>query len=209
MRREHDFQDYPDSGQGRKVLFDRLSEGCWGMAEMILVTGVSRSGKSGYAQRLAEAIPGPRAYIPTCPVVDQETEERVAKHREARSASDWETIEETVDLAGAIRRSAAYRVLLVDCLTLWINNLLFDAERRGECFTEDATAARCREVIEACGAYPGTVVLVTNELGMGVIPDNETARRFRDCAGRCNQIIAEAAGTVTIVVSGIPLHLKR
>jgi adenosylcobinamide kinase / adenosylcobinamide-phosphate guanylyltransferase len=179
------------------------------MGEMILITGGSRSGKSGYAQKLAEAIPGPRAYIATCPVIDPETAARVAKHRESRRVSDWETIEETVDLADTIRRSAAYRVLLVDCLTLWVNNLLYEAEKRGEVFTEDATAARCREVIDACGTFPGTVVLVTNELGMGIVPDKETVRRFRDCAGRCNQIIAEAAATVMLVVSGIPLQLKN
>ncbi len=179
------------------------------MAEIVLITGGSRSGKSGYAQTLAEAVPGPRAYIATCPVVDPELAERVEKHREARRATDWKTIEETVDLAGAICRSAAYHVLLVDCLTLWINNLLYEAARRGDVFTEELTAVRCREVIDACGAFPGTVLFVTNELGMGIIPDNETARRFRDCAGRCNQMMAEAAGEVTLVVSGIPLHLKR
>ncbi|MBM4313817.1 MAG: bifunctional adenosylcobinamide kinase/adenosylcobinamide-phosphate guanylyltransferase [Deltaproteobacteria bacterium] len=179
------------------------------MAEIILITGGSRSGKSGYAQRLAEAIPGPRAYIATCPVIDPETAERVGKHREARRSSDWETIEETVDLAGAIRRSAAYRVILVDCLTLWVNSLLYEAEKRGDLITEEITAVRCREVIDACGTFPGTIIFVTNELGMGIIPDNETARRFRDCAGRCNQIIAEAAGAVTLLVSGIPFPLKR
>ena len=178
------------------------------MAEIILVTGGSRSGKSGYAQKLAEAIPGVRAYIATCPVIDPEMARRVEKHRESREASDWETVEETLDLAGAIRRARTYKVLLIDCLTLWINNLLYEAGDRGEVFTEEATAVRCREVIDACEAFPGTVLFVTNELGLGIVPDNETARRFRDCAGRCNQIMAEAAGTVTLVVSGIPLPLK-
>ena len=114
------------------------------MAKIILITGGSRSGKSAYAQRLAEALPGPRAYVATCPVIDTETAERVKLHREARSASSWETIEEPVDLAGAIGRAATYRVLLVDCLTLWVNNLLYEAER-GEVFTEEETADRCRE----------------------------------------------------------------
>ena len=178
------------------------------MAEIHLVTGGSRSGKSGYAQKIAETIPGPRAFIATCPVIDPEMAKRVEKHRESRRASDWETIEETVDLAGAIRRAKTYKVLLVDCLTLWINNLLYEAERQGGVFTEEATAARCRELIDVCGAFPGTILFVTNELGMGIIPDNETARRFRDCTGRCNQMMAEAAGTVTLIVSGIPLLLK-
>jgi adenosylcobinamide kinase/adenosylcobinamide-phosphate guanylyltransferase len=179
------------------------------MAEIILITGGSRSGKSGYAQKLVEALPGPRAYLATCPVIDPEMAMRVEKHRDSRKASDWETIEETIDLAGAIRRAGRYRVLLVDCLTLWVNNLLYEAESRGEVFTEEATAVRCREVIDACGSFPGTILFVTNELGMGIVPENEAARRFRDCAGRCNQMLAEAAGTVTLVVAGITLPLKK
>jgi adenosylcobinamide kinase / adenosylcobinamide-phosphate guanylyltransferase len=179
------------------------------MAEVILITGGSRSGKSGYAQKLAEALPGPRAYVATCPDIDPEMARRVEKHRDSRRAGDWETIEETVDLAGAIRRAGIYRVLLVDCLTLWVNNLLYEAGSRGDIFTEEATAVRCREVIDACGAFPGTILFVTNELGMGIVPDNEAARRFRDCAGRCNQMFAEEAGTVTLVVSGLPLQLKN
>jgi len=179
------------------------------MAKITLVTGGSRSGKSAFAQRLAEATDGPRAYIATCPVTDPEMEERIEKHRNSRRASGWETIEETLDLAGAIRRATAYRVLLVDCLTLWVNNLLYQAEGRGVVFTEEDTAARCREVIDACGAFPGTIIFVTNELGMGIVPENRTARQFRDYAGRCNQMMAQAAGTVAFVVSGIPLMLKQ
>jgi adenosylcobinamide kinase/adenosylcobinamide-phosphate guanylyltransferase len=178
------------------------------MAEIVLITGGCRSGKSACAQKLAEALPGPRAYVATCPVIDREMEERIRKHREARRGKGWQTIEETVDLAGAIRRAGEYRLLLVDCLTLWINNLLYEAERRGERFTEEAAVDRCRELIDAAMAFSGTVIFVTNELGMGIIPGNETARRFRDVAGRCNQEIAAAAGTVTLVVSGIPLRLK-
>ncbi len=178
------------------------------MAEIILITGGSRSGKSACAQRLAETLPGPRAYVATCPVIDPEMEGRVKKHREARSAADWVTIEEPVDLAGALGRAAAYRVILVDCLTLWVNNLLYEAEGRGAVFTEEEAAARCREVIDVCGLFTGTVIFVTNELGMGIIPGNETARRFRDCAGRTNQLIAAAADTVTLVVAGLPLLLK-
>lgn len=178
------------------------------MAEIILITGGSRSGKSAFAQKTAEALSGPRAYIATCPVIDPETEERIRKHREVRRGKGWETIEETVDLAGAIRRAGACRVLLVDCLTLWINNLLYEAEKRGEIFTEEAAVGRCRELTDSCGTFGGTVIFVTNELGMGIVPDSETARRFRDIAGRCNQEIAAAADTVTLVVSGITLNLK-
>jgi adenosylcobinamide kinase/adenosylcobinamide-phosphate guanylyltransferase len=178
------------------------------MADIILITGGTRSGKSAYAQRLAEALPGPRAYIATCPVIDRETAERVKLHREVRNASAWETLEEPVDLAGAIGRVVGCRVLLVDCLTLWVNNLLYEAERRGEAFTEEEAAVRARDLIAACGAFAGTIIFVTNELGMGIVPIDEATRRFRDCAGRTNQMIAAAAAEVTFVVSGIPLRLK-
>lgn len=178
------------------------------MAEIILITGGSRSGKSAFAQRTAETLPGPRAYIATCPVIDPEMGERIRKHKEARRGKGWETIEETVDLAGVIRRSGSFRVLLVDCLTLWINNLLYEAGKRGELFTEETAIDRCRELTDSCGPFNGTVIFVTNEVGMGIVPDNETARQFRDIAGRCNREIAAAAGTVTLVVSGIPIHLK-
>ena len=179
------------------------------MAEIILITGGSRSGKSAFAERTAEALPGPRAYIATCPAIDPEMEERIRKHKETRRGRGWETIEECVDLAGVIRRAEGCRVLLVDCLTLWINNLLYEAEKRGELFTEEAAAGRCRVLVDACRGFGGTVIFVTNELGMGIVPGNETARRFRDIAGRCNQEIAAAADRVTLVVSGIPLLLKR
>jgi len=179
------------------------------MAEIILITGGSRSGKSAFAQKRAEALPGPRAFIATCPMIDSEMEERIRKHREARRGKGWETIEETVDLAGVIERARGCRVLLIDCLTLWVNNLLYDAEKEGKRLAEEAVAIRCRELIHACGVFGGTVIFVTNELGMGIIPDSETARHFRDIAGRCNQEIAAAADSVTLVVSGIPLHLKR
>jgi adenosylcobinamide kinase/adenosylcobinamide-phosphate guanylyltransferase len=178
------------------------------MAEIHLITGGSRSGKSAHAQRLAEALPGPRAYIATCPVIDAEMAARVKNHRKARSSADWETIEETIDLAQVIRRAAPYRVLLIDCLTLWVNNLFYEVEKRGAVFTEEEAVDRSRELIAACRAFPGTVLLVTNELGMGIVPENESLRRFRDCAGRMNQVIAAAAQKVTLVVAGVPLALK-
>ena len=179
------------------------------MARIMLVTGGSRSGKSDFAQKMAEAMAGPRAYVATCPVIDAEMEERVAKHREARAGRGWDTIEAPLDLAGAIRWAGSCRVLLVDCLTLWASNLLYDAELSGARFTEEAMAGRCRELLDACRDFGGTVIFVTNELGMGIVPDNETARRFRDIAGRCNQLIAAAAQRVTLVVSGIALTLKE
>ncbi|HET6491239.1 MAG TPA: bifunctional adenosylcobinamide kinase/adenosylcobinamide-phosphate guanylyltransferase [Syntrophales bacterium] len=177
------------------------------MARVILVTGGGRSGKSTFAQKLAESIAGSRAYIATCPVIDDETAERVRKHREARKAGRWETIEEPLALADALQQDG-HDTCLVDCLTLWVNNVVYEAEKEGRDVTEDDVTRLCDEVLEACRRRAGTVIFVTNEVGMGIIPENPLARRYRDLAGRCNQAIARQAETVILMVSGIPVAIK-
>jgi len=178
------------------------------MARIILITGGSRSGKSTHAQHIAESTSGIRTYIATCPYLDEEMTERIRKHREARVSSCWQTIEETVDLAGALQKSKESQVILVDCLTLWINNLLYAAEQRGEYLSEEAIGTRCREVLDVCDDLPGTVIFVTNEVGMGIVPENPASRLYRDIAGRCNQIIAGRADSVIFMISGLPINIK-
>jgi adenosylcobinamide kinase/adenosylcobinamide-phosphate guanylyltransferase len=178
------------------------------MARIILITGGSRSGKSTYAQTFAESVSGIRTYIATCPCIDEEMEKRIRKHREARQASSWQTIEETKDLAGALQRAKESKVIMVDCLTLWINNLMYEAELQGKGITEEDIAMLCRGLIEVCDDLPGTVIFVTNEVGMGIIPENPASRLYRDLAGRCNQIIAGRADAVTFLISGLPLNIK-
>ncbi len=187
---------------------DRQSKRRGGMARIIFITGGSRSGKSNYAQRIAESISGLRTYIATCPCIDEETAERIRKHREARQAETWQTIEETTDLAGALRRAKGSGAILVDCLTLWINNLMYEAEQAGKHLDEEAIGKRCHEVLGACEDVPGTVIFVANEVGMGIVPENPATRLYRDMAGRCNQIMAGRADVVHFVVSGIPLNIK-
>ena len=178
----------------------------------VLVTGGGRSGKSTYAQRLAETLPGPRAYIATATAFDGELAERIAKHRESRGDDLWsQTIEEPLALARAIRGASGYSTLLVDCLTMWVGNLMWAAEQAGgagAALTEADVALSCEEVVAACREHQGTVVLVTNEVGLGIVPDNDAARLYRDLLGRCNQVIAAAADTVILMVSGLPLTLK-
>jgi len=178
------------------------------MSKLILVTGGSRSGKSAFSQGLAEALPGSRAFVATCPVIDQEMSARIRRHQEARCGRDWWTIEEPLDLAAAFQCAKGESVVLVDCLTLWVNNLLFEAEQKGESLSEADAAKHCLPVLEAARAHGGTVIFVTNEVGFGVVPETPLGRRFRDLAGRVNQMIAAACDEVFFVVCGQPLQIK-
>jgi len=179
------------------------------MARIIFITGGSRSGKSAHGQALAESIAGPRVYIATCPVVDEEMAARIQKHRAQRQASHWQTIEQTIDLAGALRGTQESSVRLIDCLTLWINNLLYQAEGLAHEVTEDDIARLCADVLSVCAELPGDVIFIANEVGMGIVPDNPLSRRYRDLAGRCNQIMAADADRVILMVCGLPLEIKN
>ncbi|KQO60586.1 MULTISPECIES: bifunctional adenosylcobinamide kinase/adenosylcobinamide-phosphate guanylyltransferase [unclassified Methylobacterium] len=163
---------------------------------MTLVLGGARSGKSLHAERLIEACPAPWLYLATAQVWDDEMRERVALHRSRRSA-DWITRDVPIDLAEAV--AAATEPVLVDCLTLWLTNLILS-----EADIEAASAA----LIEACGRAPGPVVLVGNEVGLGIVPDNALARRFRDAAGRLHQRLAARADHVVFMVAGLPMIVK-
>ena len=178
-------------------------------AKIILVTGGCRSGKSAYAQQLAESLPPTRLFVATCPVTDEEIQHRIEQHRRARQDRGWETVEEQCDLADVFRRHGQHHVLLVDCVTLWINNLMYHAEREGRPLTEADIARQCREVLGAAEACSGTVIFVTNEVGLGVVPENAQARHYRDLVGRANQVFAARADTVTLLCCGIPVHLKE
>ena len=178
------------------------------MSKIILVTGGSRSGKSAFAQRMAEALPGPRAFVATCPVIDPEMSERIRRHQKARSLHDWQTLEEPLDLAAAFQRAKDHPVVLVDCLTLWVNNVMYEAEQQGKTVSETEIAACCQPVLEAARKHGGTLIFVTNEVGMSLVPETPLGRRFRDLAGRVSQIIAAACDEVFLVVCGQPLKIK-
>ena len=165
----------------------------------LLVLGGARSGKSRYAQARAEALDGELVFVATAQALDTEMTERIARHRADRGPR-WVTVEAPVELAAAIRaESREGRVLLIDCLTLWTTNLLL-AERDIPAATE--------ELITAIADAAGPLILVANEVGLGIVPDNALARRFRDEAGRVNQGLAAAVDGVVFVAAGLPLKLK-
>ncbi len=166
-----------------------------------LVLGGARSGKSRHAQLLAEAwaadVGGDLVFIATAQAFDDEMRDRIARHRSDRDAR-WRTVEAPLDLPEAIAGEGG-ATLLVDCLTLWASNLLLadrDLDEAGEA------------LVATLGAATGRVVLVSNEVGWGIVPDNPLARRFRDVAGRLNQRVAAAVDRVDLVVAGLPLRLK-
>ncbi|HEY5795530.1 MAG TPA: bifunctional adenosylcobinamide kinase/adenosylcobinamide-phosphate guanylyltransferase [Bosea sp. (in: a-proteobacteria)] len=165
---------------------------------LTLVLGGARSGKSRHAETLIEALPPPWIYVATAQAWDDEMRARIAEHR-ARRPEHWITIDAALDLPEAIRSVPAGRPILVDCLTLWLTNLML-AERD--------TAAAGANLIEACAQASGPVVLVSNEVGLGIVPDNALARRFRDEAGRLHQAIAARAGRVLFMVAGLPMQVK-
>ncbi|MDE1897137.1 MAG: bifunctional adenosylcobinamide kinase/adenosylcobinamide-phosphate guanylyltransferase [Rhodospirillales bacterium] len=165
---------------------------------VILITGGARSGKSVYAEGRALALPGVPHYIATAEAGDDEMAARIAVHR-ARRGQDWQVREAPLDLAQALEATDGAGPRLVDCLTLWLSNLMF-AEMNVQ-----AAAARLCDVARG---QVSPVIFVTNEVGMGIVPENVLARRFRDEAGRLNQEIAALADEVQLVVSGYPLRVK-
>jgi adenosylcobinamide kinase / adenosylcobinamide-phosphate guanylyltransferase len=169
------------------------------LPDLTLVLGGARSGKSRFAEGLVTALGGPRLYVATSQIWDEEMAERVARHRNDRGP-DWRTIEEPIDLRGALRAHAAEGCgLLVDCLTLWLTNLMM---------AESDVDAETAALVDLLPTLPGRVVLVSNEVGLGIVPDNALARRFRDHAGRLHQAIAAVAPRVVLTVAGLPIYAK-
>jgi adenosylcobinamide kinase/adenosylcobinamide-phosphate guanylyltransferase len=166
--------------------------------KLTFILGGARSGKSSHAEKLTTAFPSPWAYIATAEAYDDEMRERIAEHR-ARRPSGWQTVDAPLDLAEAITAQPADRPILVDCLTLWLTNLIL-AER-------DTAAAR-DALIAACELVSAPLVLVGNEVGLGIVPENALARRFRDEAGRLHQALAARAASVVFMVAGLPMRVK-
>ena len=164
---------------------------------LTLVLGGARSGKSRHAEDLVTARPPPWRYVATAQALDEEMRDRVARHR-ARRDQGWTTREAPLDLATALAE-AGRQPVLVDCLTLWLTNVILGGHDVEQAASALEAALRSREA---------PTVLVANEVGYGIVPDNALARRFRDEAGRLNQRVARLADRVVLVVAGIPVMVK-
>ena len=165
---------------------------------IILITGGARSGKSVRAEARAKAFAGKPVYIATAEALDAEMRERIANHR-ARRGNEWIEHETPLELVAALKATDGGGARLVDCLTLWLSNLMH-AERD---WSKETT-----RLAERLRAQKSPVVLVTNEVGLGIVPDNALARQYRDAAGIMNQMIAQAADEVEFVVAGLPMRVK-
>jgi adenosylcobinamide kinase/adenosylcobinamide-phosphate guanylyltransferase len=200
--------DRPDGKPHTAATAATLANSCPGRKTMTasklppvtLVLGGARSGKSSYAERLAEGRPGACIYLATATAGDAEMTARIAEHRRRRGAR-WRTHEAPLDLTAALETAAdPAAVVLVDCLTLWLSNVLLaniDVEKQ------------CELLVSTLPRLAGPVIFVSNEVGLGIVPDNALARRFRDAAGRLNQAVAAAAQSVVFVAAGLPLVLKQ
>ncbi len=164
-----------------------------------LVLGGARSGKSAFAEQLVEQSGLEQVYIATGRSFDNEMEQRIDHHQQRRGPM-WKTIEEPLDLVGVLQANAAPdRALLVDCLTLWVTNLMMEARD---------VEAEMRGLSNYLSTHEGALVLVSNEVGLGIVPENKMARDFRDHAGRLHQMIGAIAGEVYFVAAGLPLKMK-
>ena len=174
------------------------------MNKLTFVVGGCRSGKSSHALKIAEDIPGGRKiYIATCVPQDDEMRQRVAKHQRERR-ENWTTVEEPLLLPEAIlEHSSKADVVLVDCLTLWLSNLLMETN-------DDAKLeGMISQLINALKNATCPIIMVSNEVGTGIVPENKLARQYRDLTGQANQAVAKTADKVIWMVAGIPVNIKE
>jgi adenosylcobinamide kinase/adenosylcobinamide-phosphate guanylyltransferase len=171
--------------------------------KLIFITGGARSGKSHFALELAQRFAGRKAYLATARALDEEMAERIQKHKRDRP-QDWQTLEEPLGVAKVLKEGGGhFSVILLDCLTLWISNSLMAK------WGEKKILREADRLLEASQAMKGTVIIVSNEVGLGIVPDNPSARIFRDLSGLIHQKVARQADEVYFMVNGLPLQLKN
>lgn len=177
-------------------------------SRLALVLGGTRSGKSAFAEELAKKWGEQVTYIATAACLDSEMELRIAKHRAVRP-SHWTTVEATHGVAEVIKQVAHNsQVILLDCLTLLVSNLVFAEENLEPQEVERKVLAEINHLASVAKNSPCPVIIVSSEVGLGLVPDNQLGRLYRDILGKANQIVGKAAANVYLVVAGIPVELK-
>ena len=170
-------------------------------SRIIFIMGGARSGKSTYALKDASTVSGNKAYIATAEALDEEMRERIEKHKKQRG-TDWDTYEEPLRIAEVIQETEGkYTAIVIDCLTLWLSNIMHS----GFNITQEIT--NLIEILRV-SHHTSRIYIVSNEVGMGIVPENDMARGFRDIAGILNQKVAEVSDEVYLLVAGIPIHIK-
>ncbi|MFH1259259.1 MAG: bifunctional adenosylcobinamide kinase/adenosylcobinamide-phosphate guanylyltransferase [Elusimicrobiota bacterium] len=172
------------------------------MGKIIFILGGARSGKSSHSLKLAGAVRGRAAFVATCAPLDKEMEKRIEKHKSSRPLN-WQTFEERRNLPALMAKiGSKFRVIIVDCLTLYLTNLLLAG------LDEAAIERNIGQLLQTVKAVKSKTLIVSNEVGLGIVPQNRLARKFRDLAGRINQIVAEKSDEVIFMVSGLPIKVK-
>ena len=173
------------------------------MAKIIFITGGARSGKSSFAEKLASALGKDVVFLATAEALDKEMADRIKKHKAKRS-STWKTVEEPININILNKFRNFEGAVILDCITLWLSNMIHKFGKEAE----KRILGDIRTLLKTAKTSKFTLIVVSNELGMGIVPENKLAREFRDIAGRCNQLIARMADEVYLMVSGIELKIK-
>jgi adenosylcobinamide kinase/adenosylcobinamide-phosphate guanylyltransferase len=174
--------------------------------ELILILGGAGSGKSAFAQRLAQQKAEKVLFVATAEAKDSEMTMRIRRHRRRRPGQ-WHTVEEPLELARVIGEAASHQVIIVDCLTLWVSNLLQANEAQEPAEQEAAVLAAARRLVDTCEKGETTLIMVSNEVGMGLVPPYPLGRLYRDVLGRVNQLLAARASRVYLMVAGLAVEL--
>ena len=171
--------------------------------KIIFITGGVRSGKSQFAQELAQSFTGPKAYLATAQPLDREMAERIRRHKRNRP-KDWQTLEEPLRVSEILREKGDnFGLILIDCLTLWISNGLMAH------WTEKKFLQEADRLCKVCRKTRCSLIIVSNEVGLGIVPDNPSARMFRDLSGLIHQKISRQADEVYFMVAGLPIQIKK
>ena len=174
------------------------------MTKIVLITGGARSGKSSFAEKLASTLGKDVLFLATAEAMDKEMADRIKKHKSKRS-STWKTVEEPININILNKFKNFEGAVILDCITLWLSNMIHKFGIEG---AEDRILGDIRTLLKTVKTSKFTLILVSNELGLGIVPKNRLGREFRDIAGKCNQLIARMADEVYFMISGIELKIK-